>query len=112
MTESFSYTKTAGITYAVRDSHFGEQEIHENDILGLVAKDIAAVTQDIESAVMAVLDRIIDDESGLITMLYGEDVTADDAEVIADAVREKYPDLDLEMQRGGQSVYYYLISVE
>ena len=112
MTESFSYTKTAGITYAVRDSHFGEQEIHENDILGLVAKDIAAVTQDIESAVMAVLERIIDDESGLITMLYGEDVTADDAEVIADAVREKYPDLDLEMQRGGQSVYYYLISVE
>lgn len=112
MTEAFQYTKTAGITYAVRDSHFGEQEIKENDILGLVAKDIAAVTQTIEEAVIKVLEKIVDEESGIITMLYGADVSADEAEAVADVVRKKYADLDIEMQMGGQSVYYYLISVE
>lgn len=112
MTESFQYTKTAGITYAVRDSHFGDREIHKDDILGLVAKDIAAVTDTIEEAVLAVLEQIVDEESGLITMLYGEDVKAEDAEAVAAAVQEKYADLDVEMQMGGQSVYYYLISVE
>ena len=55
MTESFQYTKTAGITYAVRDSHFGDQEIHKDDILGLVGKDIAVVTDTIGKAVMSVL---------------------------------------------------------
>lgn len=112
MTESFRYTKTAGITYAVRDSHFGDQEIHKDDILGLVAKDIAAVTDTVENAVIAVLEQIVDEESGLITMLYGEDVQADEAYAVAAAVQEKYPDLDVEMQMGGQAVYYYLISVE
>lgn len=112
MTESFQYTKTAGITYAVRDSHFNEQEIHKGDILGLISKEIAAVTSSIEEAVMTVLDKMIDDESGLITMLYGEDIKNEDAEQIEEKVREKYPDLEVEMQFGGQAVYYYLLSVE
>lgn len=112
MTEAFQYTKTAGITYAVRDSHFGDQQIKENDILGLVAKDIVAVTETIEEAVVKVLENIVDEESGLITMLYGADVSEEDAEAIAEVVRNKYADLDVEMQMGGQSVYYYLISVE
>jgi DAK2 domain fusion protein YloV len=112
MTEAFQYTKTAGITYAVRDSHFGDQEIHKDDILGLIAKDIAAVTATVEEAVTAVLDKMVDDESGLITILYGEDVAKADAEVIVSIVREKYPDVEVEMQFGGQAVYYYLISVE
>lgn len=112
MTESFQYTKTAGITYAVRDSHFGDQEIHKDDILGLVGKDIAVVTDTIGKAVMSVLEQMMDDESGLITMLYGEDVKEEEADALAEVVRAKFPNAEVEVQFGGQAVYYYLLSVE
>lgn len=112
MTEAFRHTKTAGITYAVRDSHFDDQQIQKDDILGLIGKDIFAVTKEIPDAVTAVLDQLVDEESSLITMLYGETVAEESAAKIAELVEKRYPNAEVEMQFGGQAVYYYLISVE
>ena len=112
MTSSMSTVKTGQVTYAVRDTSIDGKEIHKDDILGLADKGLAAVGKDIDATVLDMLDTMIDDESELVSVYYGEDITKEQASGIVASIEEKYPDVDVELQEGGQPVYYYIVSVE
>ncbi len=112
MTEAFQAVKNAQITYAVRDSGADGQDIHEGDILGILDGTIAVVQPTVNEAVQAVLPLMFDDDTSLITLLYGEGVSEDDAQALAAEIAVRYPDYEIETQLGGQAVYYYLIAVE
>lgn len=112
MTEAFQAVKNAQITYAVRDSGADGQDIHEGDILGILDGTIAVVQPTVDEAVQAVLPLMFDDDTSLITLLYGEGVSEDDAAALAAEIAMRYPDYEIDTQLGGQAVYYYLIAVE
>lgn len=112
MEEAASVVHSGQITYAVRDSQFDGQEIHEGDILALLEGDIAAVKPDVEQAVLELLPQMFDDDTSLITLLYGEGVAEDEALLLGEELAEKFPDYEIEVQLGGQAVYHYLIAVE
>ena len=100
------------ITYAVRDSQFDGQEIHEGDILGLLEGTIAVVEASVQETMLKLLPQMFDDDTSLITLLYGEGVTEDEAEAAAADLAESFPDYEIEVQLGGQAVYHYLLAVE
>ena len=100
------------ITYAVRDSQFEGQEIHEGDILGLLEGTIAVVEASVQETMLKLLPQMFDDDTSLITLLYGEGVTEDEAEAAAAELAESFPDYEIEVQLGGQPVYHYLLAVE
>ena len=100
------------ITYAVRDSQFEGQEIHEGDILGLLEGTIAVVEASVQETMLKLLPQMFDDDTSLITLLYGEGVTEDEAEAAAAELAESFPDYEIEVQLGGQAVYHYLLAVE
>lgn len=112
MQEAMTAVRNGQITYAVRDSQFDGQDIHEGDILGLLDGKIAVVEPDIEAAVLALLPQMFGDETSLITLLYGEGVDGEAAAALAERLAGEYPDYELDMQLGGQAVYHYLVSVE
>ena len=80
--------------------------------MGLGDTGLLAVSHDVKSTVMQMLGAMVDDESELISIYYGSDVNENDADAMVEAVSAEYPDLDVELQRGGQPIYYYIISVE
>ena len=112
MTSSMATVRTGQVTYAVRDTSIDGKEIHKDDILGLADKGLAAVGKDIDATVLELLDTMIDDVSELVSVYYGEDITNEQASGIVASIEEKYPDVDVELQEGGQPVYYYIVSVE
>ncbi len=112
MLEAIANVKTGQITYAVRDTKIDDKEIHQNDIMGIGDDGLIAVGTDIASVIQATVDAMVDDDSELISIYYGQDLSADDAEAIGEAIEEKYPDCDVEVNDGGQPVYYCIISVE
>ncbi|MBQ5918764.1 MAG: DAK2 domain-containing protein, partial [Lachnospiraceae bacterium] len=86
--------------------------IKENDIMGIGDQGIVAVGQDIADTTVEMIKELVDDDTELISVYYGADVSEEDAEGIASRVNEEYPDLDVEVNYGGQPIYYYLISIE
>ena len=112
MTEEMTRVKTGQVTYAVRDTELDGKVIKENDIMGIGDQGIVAVGQDIADTTVEMVSELVDDESELISIYYGSDVSEEDAEGIAARVNELYPDLDVEVNYGGQPIYYYLISIE
>ena len=88
------------------------QDIHEGDILGILDGTIEVVQPTVNEAVQAVLPLMFDDDTSLITLLYGEGVSEDDAAELSAEIAVRYPDYEIETQLGGQAVYYYLIAVE
>ena len=112
MTEEMTRVKTGQVTYAVRDTELDGKVIKENDIMGIGDQGIVAVGQDIADTTVEMVSELVDDESELISIYYGADVSEEDAEAIAARVNELYPDLDVEVNYGGQPIYYYLISIE
>ena len=80
--------------------------------MGIGDSGILSVTKDIDSATLELIDALVDEDSELISIYYGEDVSEDDAEALAGQLEEKYPDVDVEVQNGGQPIYYYVLSVE
>ena len=112
MTSSMATVRTGQVTYAVRDTSIDGKEIHKDDILGLADKGLAAVGKDIDATVLELLDTMIDDDSELVSVYYGEDITNEQASGIVASIEKKYPDVDVELQEGGQPVYYYIVSVE
>ena len=112
MSESMEEVKTGQVTFAVRDTSIGEKKISEGDILGILGSDIVSDTKDISEATLNLIDEMVDDDSELISIYYGEDVKEADAEKIGKLVEEKYSDLDVEITYGGQPLYYYIVSVE
>ena len=112
MKESFAEVLTGSITYAVRDNEFDGNDIHEGDILGLAEGTIACCGKDIKEITVELSKKLLEEKNDLLTVYYGQDVTEDDANEIADVLSEEYPDTDIEVISGGQPVYYYLLSAE
>ncbi len=103
---------TASITYAVRDTVFDGREIHENDIMGMLDNRINVLGSDVHDVAIKVVTDMVTDESGLVTIYYGSDIPRERAEKLREDFEERFPDCDIELQNGGQPLYYYLISVE
>lgn len=112
MTAELANVKSGQVTYAVRDTVIGDKEIKQGDFLGIGDDGILAVGQDMNETVRAMVDVMVDEDAAVISVYYGADVTEADATALGDAIQEAYPDVEVEVQFGGQPVYYYVISVE
>ena len=112
MAEEIQNVKSGQVTYAVRDTSIDGKEIHIGDIMGIGESGIQAVGKDIAATTMELLSTMIDEDASLVSVFYGEGMKEEDAQNIADQMEEKYPDVEVEVQFGGQPVYYYIISVE
>ena len=112
MKEGIAHVKTGQVTYAVRDTRIDEKEIHEGDIMGIGDEGILSVGQSVEQAAKEMLSQMVDDDSELISLYYGQDVLEEDAVRFAEEVEKMYPDIDVDMHAGGQPIYYYVLSVE
>ena len=112
MKEGIKNVKTGQVTYAVRDTHIDDKEIHEGDIMGIGDQGILSVGQSVEETAKDMLAQMVDDDSELISLYYGQDILAEDAEKFAAAIEEIYPNVDIDLHSGGQPIYYYVISVE
>ena len=112
MLEAIQNVKTGQVTYAVRDTRIDDKEIHEGDIMGIGDAGILAVGRDRLQVAEEMVAEMVDEESEIISVYYGEDVSEEDAEALSDSLTEKYPECEVELNQGGQPIYYYLISVE
>ena len=112
MKEEISRVKTGEVTYAVRDTSLNGFEIHEGDIMGIGDSGILANGKDIEEVTLQMIEEMVDDESCVISIYYGQDVATNTAEALEGKIQALYPDLDVEVHTGGQPIYYYLVSVE
>ena len=112
MLEAIQYVKTGQVTYAVRDTCIDEKEIHKDDIMGIGDSGILAVGKDIAVTTKEMLAELIDEDSELISVYYGADVSEEDAMKLTEELEELYPNVDIDTHLGGQPIYYYVISVE
>ncbi|MFG6377656.1 MAG: DAK2 domain-containing protein [Lachnospiraceae bacterium] len=112
MTAEMEHVKTGEVTYAVRDTQIDGKVIKENDIMGIGDKGIVAVGQSIKDTTLEMIDILMEKESEIVSIYYGDKITEKEAGEIAEAVREKYTDVDCEINCGGQPVYYYIVSIE
>ena len=112
MKDEMARVKTAQITYAVRNTNIDGMEIHEGDIMGIGDHGMLAVGTAIETVALDSLKAMADEESELVTIYYGSDVSEEDAQKLLDKAKETFPSLEIELQNGGQPIYYYMISVE
>lgn len=112
MNEEIGNIKTGEITYAVRDTTIDDKEIKEGDFMGIGDAGIIAVSPDMDETLMNMLDEMVDDDSELISIYYGEEIEESKAEEVTELIREKYPKADVDLQFGGQPIYYYIVSVE
>ena len=112
MKEEIKNVKTGQVTYAVRDTHIDDKEIHEGDIMGIGDEGILSVGQSVEVTTKEMLSLMADEDSELISIYYGQDTQEEDAEKLASEIEELYPDADVDLHCGGQPIYYYVLSVE
>ena len=112
MLEEIKNVKTGQMTYAVRDTHIDDKEIHEGDIMGIGDSGILAVGKDLEETTKELIANLVDEDSELISIYYGEEVSEGEAEKFAGEIEELYPDVDVDIQFGGQPIYYYVLAVE
>lgn len=112
MTEEMSKVKTGEVTYAVRDTQIDGKVIKENDIMGIGDAGISAVGQSVKGTTLDMLDDLIDENSELVSIYYGEGMSEEDAQELAEAVTASHAGIECEVNYGGQPVYYYIVSVE
>ncbi len=112
MSEELQNVKSGQITYAVRDTNIDGKQIKENDYMGIADAGILSVGADLEETLLSMIEQLVDEESGIISLYYGADVTEDAAAAFSEKLQEKYADIEVEVNNGGQPVYYYIISVE
>ncbi|MBQ3268834.1 MAG: DAK2 domain-containing protein [Clostridia bacterium] len=112
MREAAEAVHTASITYAVRDTNYDGQEIHEGDIMGMIDNKLSVLGSDISQVCREVTEKMVNEDSSLVTIYYGADIPEADAQALRDEMAEKYADCDVDLQMGGQPLYYYLIAVE
>ena len=112
MQEAVRNVKTGQVTYAVRDTRIDDKEIHEGDIMGIGDDGILAVGQSVEETAKEMLAQLVDEDSELISLYYGQDILPEDAERFSADVEALYPDVDVDVHMGGQPIYYYVLSVE
>ena len=112
MVQALRFVKTGEVTYAVRASKAGELNIEEQDIIGLVEGKISCVGQCIADVTIQLVEHMVSEDSSVISIYYGQDQDPEEAEALRDALEEKYPDCEVEVYKGGQPLYYYILSVE
>lgn len=104
--------KTGQVTYAVRDTEIDGKTIKQNDFMGIGDKSILSVGTDLKATTLEMVDAMVDEESAIVSIYFGSDSDEDSANELAAAIKEKYPDVEVEVNDGGQPIYYYVISVE
>lgn len=104
--------KTGQVTYAVRDTEIDGKTIKQNDFMGIGDKSILSVGTDLKATTLEMVDAMVDEESAIVSIYFGSDSDEDSANELAAAIEEKYPDVEVEVNDGGQPIYYYVISVE
>lgn len=104
--------KTGQVTYAVRDTEIDGMQIRQNDYMGIGDKAILAVGTDLKETTMKMIDAMVDEDSAIVSIYYGADETEEHAQEIGKMIEEKYPDVEVEINCGGQPIYYFVISVE
>lgn len=112
MSEEIARVKSGSVTYAVRDTEVDDKVIRQGDIMGIGDKTILSVGQSISEVTKDLIDNLMDDDSELISIYYGNDIEEASAEELAKQIEEAYPDADVELNYGGQPIYYYIVSVE
>ena len=112
MLKAISEVKSGQITYAVRDTQIDELTIQEGDILGINENKITVTGKDKSKVLFDLIDEMQDEDSEYITVYYGEDISEDEAKQTENELEEKYDDIEISVKYGGQSLYYYLVSVE
>ena len=112
MTDEMQNVKTGQVTYAVRDTSMDGKEIKAGDYMGIGDKTILSVGSDIGDVTYELLESLMDEDSELVSLYYGQETSEEDANALADRVMEAYPDVDVEVHPGGQPIYYYVLSVE
>ena len=112
MIDSMSYVKTGEVTYAVRDTVIDDKEIKEGNIMGIGDAGMLAVGEDITDTTVEMIKEMQDEDSEIVSVYFGENVTKEDADALSEKIAEELPDLEVEVYAGGQPVYYYIVSVE
>ena len=112
MTSEMLNIKSGQVTYAVRDTNMDGKDIKQGDFMGLTDKTIVSVAGTVNDAALELIDSMIDEDSELVSLYYGEELSEEEAEKLADDIMEKHEDVEVEIQYGGQPVYSYFISVE
>lgn len=112
MKQGIETVRTGEVTYAIRDTTLDGREIHKDDFMGIGDSGLLAVSRELSRTACDMIDAMMDDDMELISIYYGADVAEDDAEALRTAVEERYSSCDVELQYGGQPVYYYIVSVE
>ena len=104
--------KTGQVTYAVRDTEIDGKTIKQDDYMGIGDSSILSVGQDLKATTLEMVDAMVDEDSAIVSIYYGTDASEEAAEEIGAVIEEKYPDVEVEINAGGQPIYYYVISVE
>ena len=112
MIDSMSYVKTGEVTYAVRDTVIDDKEIKEGNIMGIGDEGILAVGEEIDDTTINMIKEMQDEESEIVSLYYGAEVTEEAANKLADKIAEDLPEIEVEVYPGGQPIYYYIASVE
>ncbi len=112
MTEELANVRSGEVTYAIRDTTIDGKKIKSGDIMGIGDEGILAVGADVEHVVLSMLDKMIDEDSELVSLYNGKDYSEDEASKLAGMIEEKYPDIEVEVNYGGQPLYYVILSVE
>ena len=112
MTASLDAVQNGEVTYAIRDTSVNGVEIKANDILCLLDGEIVCAEGSLDGAVLKLVEKMYHDEASLLTLYYGNEITEESANAMAEAIENAYSDLDIEVYQGGQPLYYYLISLE
>ena len=112
MLEEIALVKTGQVTYAVRDTEIDGKEIKQDDYMGIGDKSILSVGKDLKETTLEMVDAMVDEDSAIVSIYYGSDAEEAAAEALGLAIEEKYPDVEVEINNGGQPIYYYVISVE
>ena len=112
MSSEISMVKTGQVTYAVRDTVIDDKEIKQDDFMGIGDSGILSVGQNLEPTVMDMMKQLVDEDSAIVSIYYGEDTKEEDANALGETIGEAFPDVEIEVHYGGQPIYYYVISVE
>ncbi|MDO5707712.1 MAG: DAK2 domain-containing protein [Andreesenia angusta] len=112
MMAAIENVKTAQITFSVKDTSVNGDKIKKGDIIGLSDKEILCIGENVEDVTLNTIEKIMGEEFDIITLIYGEDVSEDEAEELCQKISEAHPDIDIELVFGGQPLYHYLIAVE
>lgn len=112
MSEEIANVKSGEVTYAVRDTMIDDKEIKCGDYMGIGDKGILSVGKDLNAVVVDMIDEMADDDTEIISLYYGADVSEDDVNVICEEIQKRHSGCDIEVQYGGQPIYYYIVSAE